>query len=234
MSKFFTCKGGLVQSPDGMLPHSLTVGVRNSLMQQPDLLTRPMTLADIDAVVRIHQGAFQGFFLTRMGPRFLRSYYRTVLDYAGSVALVVADSGLGEPLGFAVGFHEPHRFYALFRQRRLRLLPAMLRAVIMDPSLVFAILQNMRRIEAERDRPQLKIVELSSIGVGKQGAGIGSQLIEAFVAQAVRLGSKQIKLTTDRDNNDGVRAFYERRGFVLDGLEDRGKRSLCRYIRTIG
>lgn len=92
--------------------------------------------SDLGSVVAIHKEAFKGFFLTRMGPRFLRAYYQAVLDFEASISLVAYDTESDRALGFAVGFRDPQGFYALFRQRRKRLLPVILLAVVRDPGQV--------------------------------------------------------------------------------------------------
>ncbi len=189
---------------------------------------------DLDAVVAVHQHAFKGFFLTRMGPAFLRGYYQTIIDFDGSIALVA--SSVNNPaniLGFAVGFYDPHRFYALFGQRRRRLLPSMALAALRDPGLIVQILRNVRRVGAQQEQLHPGVVELSSIGVAGPGGGVGGQLVEAFASAASASGAGQILLTTDKEDNAAVRGFYERRGFILDGFEKRGERSLCRYHRTL-
>jgi ribosomal protein S18 acetylase RimI-like enzyme len=204
-------------------------------MPTADLLIRAMSPTDLDAVVAVHQHAFKGFFLTRMGPAFLRGYYQTIIDFDGSIALVASPAD--DPsniVGFAVGFHDPHRFYALFGQRRRRLLPSMALAALRDPGLIVQILRNVRRVGAQQEQLHPGVVELSSIGVAGPGGGVGGQLVEAFASVAAASGARQIMLTTDRDDNEAVRAFYERRGFTLDGFEDRGERWLCRYVRALG
>lgn len=201
-------------------------------MAQFETQIRAMTLADLEGVVAVHRQAFAGFFLTRMGPAFLRGYYGAVLDYGGSIALVAEQNN--SLAGFVVGFHQPHLFYALFSQRRRRLLPAIAHAALRDPGLIFQILRNVRRVGDQQSIVHSDTAELSSIGVAGQGGGTGGLLLEAFAAAAAASGARQIMLTTDRDDNEAVRAFYERRGFTLDGFEDRGERWLCRYVRQLG
>lgn len=194
---------------------------------------RAMTPSDLDAVVGIHRTAFPGFFLTRMGPHFLRAYYAAVLDFEASIALVASAAETDTPGGFAVGFRDPQGFYALFNSRKRNLLPAILLAVLRDPGLLPAILRNMRRVEAQAGHP-VDAVELSSIAVGEAGRGVGGALLEAFAAEARANGATRLVLTTDETGNDSVRAFYEARGFALDGIETRNARRLCRYLRELG
>ena len=197
------------------------------------MLTRAMLPSDLNAVVAIHQTAFAGFFLTRMGPHFLRAYYQAVLDFEASIALVSCEPDTNRMLGFAVGFRDPQGFYALFNSRKRRLLPSILLAVLRDPGLLPAILRNMRRVEAQASHP-VDAVELSSIAVGESRRGAGGALLEAFAAEARTGSASRLLLTTDESGNDPVRAFYEARGFTLDGIEKRGARRLCRYVRALG
>lgn len=197
------------------------------------MIIREMVASDLGAVVAIHKEAFEGFFLTRMGPRFLRAYYQSVLDFEACISLVAYDTESDRALGLAVGFRDPQGFYALFRQRRKQMLLAILLAVVRDPGLVPQILRNMRRVEAQAEQP-VDAVELSSIAVGAPGRGVGGALLEAFADKARSEGAHRLILTTDAEGNDPVRGFYEARGFTLDGYEDRGERRMCRYARSLG
>ena len=196
-------------------------------------IVRSMRQGDLEAVVSIHMTSFRKFFLTRMGPRFLRAYYQAVLDFDGSIALVACDETSGELHGFAVGFRDPQGFYALFKERRRKLLPVILLAILRDPLLVPQVLRNTRRV-ADQSRHRVDAVELSSIAVRTRGGGIGGLLVEAF-ADAARQGPAcSITLTTDADDNDAVLRFYEKHGFSLERFEDRGERRLYHYVRLLG
>lgn len=197
-----------------------------------DSAIRGMVVADIDRVVLIHCDAFPGFFLTRMGPRFLRAYYLAVLEFPHRIALVAEEGGA--TVGFAVGFGKAAEFYADFARRRRRLLPLIALAVLRRPTLAIEILRNSRRVEAEASGgDDAQAVELSSIATLGRGGGVGGRLLSGFVRAATEAGGQSIVLTTDAANNDAVRQFYEGRGFVLEGHETRGSRKLCRYRRSL-
>jgi GNAT superfamily N-acetyltransferase len=192
-----------------------------------------MNANDLDAVVAIHQEAFKGFFLTRMGPRFLRAYYNTVLDFGGRIAIIGQDPDSSAVLGFAVGFQDPQGFYQLFGQRRKRMIPTIMLAILRDPGLLPQIIRNMRRVESQAQQSN-DAVELSSIAVGASGRGVGGELLSTFMDKVREKGAHKVILTTDAQGNDLVRKFYEARGFILDGIETRGARQLCRYVRELG
>lgn len=185
---------------------------------------RDAVAGDLPDVVRVHQIAFKGFFLDRMGPRFLRAYYDAILEYGPSIFLVNIDEN-DELDGFAVGFQDPEAFYDHFRSRRLRLLPIIALALLRRPTLFVGIARNTGRVAAT-GKGAASIVELSSIATSRLGTGIGSQLLQAFCDRSRGLSASEVTLTTDRDDNAPVVNFYLRHGFEKRGIELRGARVL--------
>lgn len=80
---------------------------------------REMLKTDISDVVDIHMTAFEGFFLQRLGRKFISEYYRFVLDYNGSIALVCLNESHSVS-GFVVGFEDPANFYKQLRASMFR------------------------------------------------------------------------------------------------------------------
>jgi len=173
---------------------------------------------DIPAIVRIHQAAFPGFFLTQMGPAFLRAYYRLVQTTPGGIVLVAARGG--QACGFVAGFIDPDRFYQVMRQRKWSLVIPLVLGILRQPSLARRVLTNFRRVRAE-NRPTIPettiIAELSSIGVdpASGGRGLGRTLTLAFIDAARTGGADGVLLTTDAQDNDRVNQFYQQLGFRL-------------------
>src|SRR5664279_587793 len=86
-------------------------------MTSPGMLRiRPLTSSDVPRVVSIHQAAFSGFFLTFLGPRFLRLLYGEAVRL-GEIALVAEVDG--EVLGLVMGSVKPGGFYGKLLRRRL-------------------------------------------------------------------------------------------------------------------
>ncbi len=194
--------------------------------------TRRMVPHDLKEVARLHEQAFAGFFLTRMGPAFLRGYYASVLSYERSIALI-AERSDGQPIGFVTGFQDPEAFYAHFRSQRLKLLPSIIGAVARQPSLARAIFSNVRRVSnMEKASEGSEIAELSSVAVIQEGMGVGSGLVTEFCQLMFQRSAKRIVLTTDEQENERVRSFYSRLGFVSSAREQRADRVLCVYVLT--
>jgi ribosomal protein S18 acetylase RimI-like enzyme len=62
------------------------------------------------------------------------------------------------------------------------------------------------------------VAGLFSIGVSPelQGTGAGKKLVLAFLGEAKLRGCRKVFLTTDRDGNDTVNAFYRKMGFRVE------------------
>lgn len=195
-----------------------------SKIKSSNFTIRTVVEADLADIVRIHQAAFKGFFLDRMGPRFLRAYYQSVVDFPDSIFLISLDREEGVN-GFAVGFINPDAFYKHFRAQRIRLMPIIIEALLCDPSLFIKVARNTRRL-AKVNVCENRIVELSSIGTSRRGTGIGTILLDAFCTRSAELGANRVMLTTDRDDNTSVVKFYLAHGFEPLVFEQRGRRVL--------
>lgn len=179
---------------------------------------RNAEVVDLPGIANTHEAAFKRFFLTQLGPAFLREYYRTVLEYSGGILLAaVQDESI---TGFVAGFINPPEFYTLLRKKKIRLGLAALPWLIMHPANLARTVWNYRLTQEESretDPAIAQVAELSSIAVGpdSQGAGAGKQLLAAFVDAAKRSGAVKIVLTTDAVDNDATNRFYVWAGFAL-------------------
>ena len=183
-----------------------------------DFIIRPASMLEIGAIAGVHRAAFQSFFLTQLGPAFLRGYYATVLEYPGGILLVaVQDESM---IGFAAGFIDPPGFYSLLRKKKMRLGLAALPWLIMRPANLARALWNYRLTlenSREADVAIAQVAELSSIAVRPDGQGVGAgrQLLTTFIDAAKGLGAVKVMLTTDAAGNDATNQFYARGGFRL-------------------
>lgn len=205
---------------------------RSSDMSQ----TRRAGPRDIPGVVAVHQAGFQGFFLTQLGPAFLRQYYAAVLDHPGGILGVVQEES-GEVTGFVAGFLDPPEFYRLLRSRRVRLGLAVLPALLRSPGRLRRVLGNMRRTgDAARAPDDARLdCELASITVSPSHArrGYGGDLVRFLLAEAAARGARRVHLTTDAQGNEKVNRFYAELDFTLDGTVQHGDRLMNRYVRDL-
>ena len=139
-------------------------------------------LEDLEAIAYLHMKAFPNFFLTAMGLSFVREYYRAVLEFPDSIAMVIQREN--KLLGFIVGFGNPEAFYDFYRKRRLRLVGLTFWAIIRKPYLIKRILLNFRRV-SDIKTPESDI-ELSSLAVtpDEQGRGDRHKTYSVFSANS--------------------------------------------------
>ena len=198
-------------------------------MTTAGLRVRKATERDVDQIVSVHRQAFSGFYLDKMGPAFLRVYYECALANAQVISLVaVEESGAVE--GFVVGFKSPKSFYTEFKALKSRLFFPIILAMLRRPSLLMPSLINIFKVNTDsRNENDETYTELASIGVGDHGKGIGSRLLREFINIAWLSNVSEIRLTTNRDDNDRVNLFYLKHGFHKMGVEHRSRRTLNKY-----
>jgi SAM-dependent methyltransferase/ribosomal protein S18 acetylase RimI-like enzyme len=195
---------------------------------------RRATLQDLQGIIEVHMLSFPHFFLTNLGPGFLRTYYALVLEYQRGVLLVAEERG--RVLGFAAGFIDPSSFYQIMTATRSRFLfPALVR-LVEHPTLLFRLLKNVRRVIKLKQSPDFNSsdsCELASIAVHPDAMrrGLGKALVRSFVGAVEAERAARVCLTTDADNNDPTNAFYRDLGFrCTRTFEAPGKRRMNEYV----
>ena len=171
--------------------------------------------AEVDLVVRLHLRAFPEFFLSFLGPRFLREFYFAFLADPVGMAFVACGRD-GQVLGAVVGPVNPQGFFGrLLKRRWWAFCMASMSAVLRRPS----CLSRLLRAVFYRGEPDVGPVRalLSSIAVSPdaQGQGVGRALVLRWVAEARHRGAKGCYLTTDAEDNNSVNAFYRSLGWKM-------------------
>jgi glycosyltransferase involved in cell wall biosynthesis/ribosomal protein S18 acetylase RimI-like enzyme len=178
-------------------------------------LVRPANPGDLPAIVGIHQKAFSDFFLTQLGPDFLRRYYELVLEYRSGIVLAREKDGTLQ--GFVCGFLNPPEFYRLmWRSRKGFMLPA-LAAVLRNPLLARKMLSGIQRLQTSAAQTQPVTCELSSIAVAPEvsGNGVGRSLIREFLEHSWNMQAECVSLTTDAEENEAANRLYRETGFSV-------------------
>jgi len=191
---------------------------------------RPMLMKDIGAVTAIHLAAFSGFFLSFLGPRFLRELYRAIVSDEESIAFVAFDRD--HLIGFVAGTASGGFFRRAARRRWLRFAVASAGAVLRKPTIA------RRLVRALYAPPTMSLpgALLMSLAVdpNAQRSGAGKLLTRAFVDGARRRGATAVVLTTDKVGNDAANAFYRAQGFTAAaGYVTPEGRAMSEYILYI-
>jgi ribosomal protein S18 acetylase RimI-like enzyme len=172
---------------------------------------------DIPAVVDLHVRAFPGFFLSFLGPRFLREFYGSFVDEPNGLAFVAEDQTGGQLLGVVVG---PLRPAGYFRRLLIRRWWAFCLASVMAVCRRPWVIPRLWRAVFYRGEAPTGPARalLSSLAVAPEARrrGVGLALINAWTAEAQCRGAAGGYLTTDAEGNEAVNAFYARAGWTLE------------------
>lgn len=181
--------------------------------QRELLEIRRATEGDVARIVEVHLDAFEGFFLSFLGPRFLRLFYAEAVAL-GEICLVATTRG--EVAGFVMGSATPGGFFTkLIRRRAAAFALAALPAVLRRPTTALRVARAL--LKPKQATKPVGTATLMSIGVGSaaQGLGAGKALVVAFLDEAARCGSRVVDLTTDKVDNDRANTFYRALGFAV-------------------
>lgn len=175
-----------------------------------------MTREHLRAVVQIHIASFPGFFLTFLGPRFLALYYAGICKAPEGIAFVCLNA-VGQPVGFVAGSSNPRGFYSrLLRRDWWRFALASLGALLRKPSCVGRIARGLTHPAGNPIGAEVAGLFSLCVLPETQGTGAGKILVGAFLQEAAKRGCRKVFLTTDREANDAVNAFYQRLNFRIE------------------
>jgi ribosomal protein S18 acetylase RimI-like enzyme len=174
----------------------------------------PMELRHVKAVVNIHLARFPGFFLTFLGPRFLQLFYHEILATPGQVSLVAVDGD--RVIGFVTGLDHQGRFFGrLVRRRLVAFAWTSLAAAVRRPSIIPRLFRALTYSRGAQDAAAQALLMSIAVAADATGAGIGQTLVSRFLEEMRLKGVESVSLTTDRDDNDRVNAFYQALGFQI-------------------
>lgn len=181
-----------------------------------DFLIKEMSKADIPGVVEVHLAGFEGFFLSILGPAFLRELYASLIEDSNGISLVVMEED--QVTGFVAGTSRSSGVYSrLLRQRFIRFCLAAVPAVLKQPAILPRLIERIRGPQGGQiSHPNRGTLMSIAVHPAQQGRGIGQGLVQSFLKKAALSGCKQVDLTTDKQQNESVNSFYRQQGFRLE------------------
>lgn len=192
---------------------------------------RSFSNSDVKSAAELHGIAFPNFFLTFLGGRFLRQFYRAFVGNSAAVALA-AETDDGALCGVIVGTLTPAGFYRRLLLRRWFVFAVCsVQAVIREPSIAKRLVRALKYRGGAPEGSNRAL--LSSIAVDPQyrGVGVGGMLIDEWCAELRRRGLNGAYLTTDADGNAAVNRFYQNHGWQLESAFTTPEgRKMNRYI----
>lgn len=200
------------------------------------MIIRDALQEDIYKIVDVHIKAFQGFFLTSLGSKFLtRLYEGFLLKHEGILRVAIIDEQI---VGFSAGTTSPESFFAKLRQDKwFSFLWAAIPGLIRNPMVVFKKLYNALFYKGDPVKSLNSAALLSSIAVEPdfKGQSIGKLLLEDFEHQvSQRSGLHYVYLITDKFGNEPIVNFYKKLQYVQDSeFSQSGNRIMLRFIKKI-
>ncbi|MBC8481739.1 MAG: GNAT family N-acetyltransferase [Planctomycetes bacterium] len=166
-------------------------------------------------VVKIHMQSFPSFFLTFLGPRFLKEFYGSFIYDQQGIGFVAIENG--KVFGVVVGpLDTAGYFKRLLLKKWYAFCFASIGAVLRKPTVIKRLLRAVfYRGEAPQDK---KRSLLSSIAVSPeaQRKSIGKTLVLKWLEEIKSRGARGAFLTTDAKDNETVNGFYQSLGWKIE------------------
>jgi hypothetical protein len=195
------------------------------------MIIRDLNVGDAKIVARLHKRAFNNFFLTKLGHRFLVAFYIAIFQSKDSINLgLFLDDEL---VGFAVGAKKSKSFYSnLLNRNFLKLGLSAFIPLLLNPSNIYRLFISLTSSNGAdiniKEGAILLSICVDPINVAK---GNGRLLLCRFEGIAFDF-SDIISLTTDAVGNDSVNSFYISNGYKLHTSFYQGERKMNYYIKT--
>ncbi len=171
-------------------------------------------MKDVPAIVDIHLLSFPGFFLSSLGPVFLRHLYRGIVrDEAGFVFVVTLEDRIR---GFVAGTTSPAGFYKRLLHRAWpQFVMASIPPLLRKPRIIPKLLRSLKKPREEERTEASALLMSLAVDPQFQRTGTGRILLAHFCERCRAAAVNHVRLTTDGNHNDGVNTFYARQGFQL-------------------
>lgn len=190
-----------------------------------------MSSSHINTVVEIHLRAFPNFFLSFLGPRFLREFYASFLVDSQGVGFVALSSA-GQILGVIVGSVDPNGYFKrLLKRRWWKFCMASIAAMVQQPSCIPRLFRAVFYRGESPAGAQRALLSSVAVDPNVQSVGVGKKLVEHWLKEIQRRGATGCYLTTDAEGNEKVNQFYQSLHWRIDGvyLTPEGRR-MHRYV----
>jgi len=196
------------------------------------MIIRNIEKKDISKIVSIHLASFSNFFLTSLGPNFLRVYYSSYLKLDCSVCLCAEIDG--EIVGFVFGTLKPDGFNRkLFVNNFFSFTGVLIKILLRNRKSIIRIFRNANK---QRNTLLNNFSELFSIAVDPNyiGKGIGKNLLSYYEKVVIENKMSSIILTTDYFNNANTLNFYFNCGYkVYDIFFAYPKRKMYKLVKYL-
>lgn len=193
--------------------------------REPPIEVAHATEEDLRGTAFLHVTELPHGLFPRLGQGFVRRWHRAHLRSEHGTVLVARRAGT--VVGFLVGTTDRRANVAwIIREHRPELVAAGMRALAVRPLLALSFLATRapryaRRLLRPNATPTGQsaagaVLEAVVVDFPERGKGIGSALVEEFLAEVGRSEADRVELVTKADAR-GAAGFYERAGWSRVG-----------------
>ena len=189
----------------------------------------PFAQVHVPQTVETHLRSFPNFFLSFLGPNFLREFYSSFLVNAQGIGFVAQELN-GKILGVVVGPLDSRGYFKRLLMRRWwAFCLASVGAMLRKPSCVFRLFRAIFYRGKVPPGPPRALLSSIAVAPETQGRGIGKALVEHWVAEVQRRGATGCYLATDACSNAVVNGFYQNLGWRIENsfVTPEGRRMHC-------
>jgi glycosyltransferase involved in cell wall biosynthesis/ribosomal protein S18 acetylase RimI-like enzyme len=176
------------------------------------VLVRRAQPTDVAALARLHVEVLPTAFLPMLGQRFLRRFFRALLEDPGAIVVVAERDG--EVIGYAGGVLSPAAFRRRFLMRHGAVAGLAVAPRLLRPGMLRRVREITSYPEITRDFPA---AEWTLVGVRRGTApGLGPHLGNEVLTALSKKGADEVKGYVAADNR-AMNAMVRRMGFRLAG-----------------
>ena len=190
----------------------------------------PLQKQYLKDVVKVHMQSFLSFFLTFLGPRFLKEFYGSfIYDQQGIGFVAVENSRI---LGVIVGPLNPEGYFKRLLVRKwYAFCFASIGAVLRKPKIIKRLFRALfYRGDAPQDA-QRSLLSSIAVSPNAQGKGVGAALVQNWLEAVKSRGATGAFLTTDAHNSEKINSFYQKLGWKIESTYKTPEgRFMNRYI----
>jgi colanic acid biosynthesis glycosyl transferase WcaI len=186
----------------------------------------------LDEIVSVHIKAFPTFFLTFLGPRFLKEFYKSFIYDNAGIGFVAEDSSTGNILGAIVGPLFPDGYFKrLLKKRWYAFCLASISAVLKRPAIIKRLYRAVFYRGESPTGPKRALLSSIAVSPDAQGRGVGKALVQKWVEEVRLRGGTGCFLTTDAQKNERINSFYQKLGWKIESSYTTPEgRQMNRYI----
>lgn len=165
---------------------------------------RPAREGDLAALARLHRETMPVGFMSTLGERFLRRFYRALLEHRGAVVLV-AEEREGPVIGFAAATVSMAGFWREFCRRHGLAAAAAATHMLLRPGGLRGLRESVRYAGMTSGAS----AEYISMGIARpwRRRGIAQTLTDQVLSALGRLGARRVRVMIADENEESIRHF---------------------------